>query len=252
MQVPVVALGADGCRRGWAVVSVDSQRQLDLFVAEHLGDVASRHPGAVLAVDIPIGLTDQPRGADLAARGVLGPASPSVFNAPPRTVVDEFRAGTVTTHAQVSARSRAVSGKGLSVQSWNLIPKVAEVDVLAEHVGDRLLEVHPEVSFRALADGGSLAPKWSSRGVHQRLSLLEQVGFAHVTGLPAGEHVAIDDALDAAVAAWTAHGAALGERLRSYPERPRQHDRGRSVAIWARDDTNWDDRTGTTGTDEQT
>lgn len=57
-----------------------------------------------------------------------------------------------------------------------------------------------------------------------------------VAGLPAGERLAIDDALDAAVAAWTAHGAALGERLRSYPERPRQHERGRPVAIWVRED----------------
>lgn len=234
MQVPVVALGADGCRYGWAVVSVDTHGSRDLFIAERVSDVAYRHPEAVLAIDIPIGLTDEPREADLAARGVLGAASPSVFNAPPRTVVDAFRAGTVTTHTQANARSRAVSGKGLSMQSWNITAKVAEVDALAEHAGDRLLEVHPEVSFRVLADGVSLARKRSSRGVHQRLSLLGQVGFSDVAGLPAGERLAIDDALDAAVAAWTAHGAALGEPLRPYPERPRQHDRGRPVAIWAR------------------
>lgn len=235
MQVPVIALGADGCRHGWAVVSVDTHGSRDLFVAEHVSDVAYRHPEAVLAIDIPIGLTDEPREADLAAREVLGAASSSVFNAPPRAVVDAYRAGTVTTHAQANARSRAVSGKGLSIQSWNITAKVAEVDSLAEHAGDRLLEVHPEVSFRVLADGASLARKRSSRGVHQRLSLLGEVGFSDVAGLPAGESLPADDVLDAAVAAWTAHGAALGERLRSHPGLPSQQDRGRPVAIWARD-----------------
>lgn len=230
----MLALGADSCRQGWAVVSVDTHGRLDLSVVPRLFEVVRRHPEAVVAVDIPIGLTDEPRDADVEARRVLGPASSSVFNAPPRTVVDEVRAGVLTSHAEADARSRAVSGKGLSIQTWNITAKVAEVDELVETDGSRVVEVHPEVSFRLLAGDAPLGRKRSFRGVHERLRLLGGFGVTHLAGLPAAGRLPVDDVLDAAVAAWTAHGAARGEPLRSYPQVPRQHDRGRPVAIWVR------------------
>lgn len=234
MSAPVHAAGLDGCRGGWAVVTVDAHGTATLSVARTVFEVAVRHPEALLAIDIPIGLTDGPREADTAARRVLGAASASVFNAPPRTLVDDVRAGAIATYEDANARARAVSGKGLSRQTWNITEKVAEVDRLADTAGDRLLEVHPEVSFATLAGGTSLASKHSALGVRQRLRLLDGVGLAGVTEQPPAGRLAFDDVLDAAVAAWTAHGSALGAGLRSYPTEPSQYDRGRPVAIWVR------------------
>lgn len=232
---PVIAVGLDGCPQGWAVVALDAGGGVELRAAERVTDVTARYPDALLAIDIPVGLTDEPvREADAAARRALGGAASSVFNAPPRTVVDEVRDGTLSSHAAASARGRALTGKGLSAQTWRITPKVAEVDAFAEAATQPVLEVHPEVSFRALAGDDRLARKRTYRGVLDRLALLDGVGLRVPTSAPAAWTLQADDVLDAAVAAWTAFGKAVGEPLRSFPPEPRHLDRGVPVAIWAR------------------
>ena len=45
----------------------------------------------------------------------------------------------------------------MSVQTWHLVPKIREVDAVADD--PRLVEVHPELAFAALAGTGPLASK---------------------------------------------------------------------------------------------
>ena len=114
----------------------------------------------------------------------------------------------------------------LSAQSFALRKKIIEVDACLE---ERVFEVHPEVSFAALADRQLLSPKRSWNGQMERRRLLAVAGIELPDELMAGQ-AAADDVLDAAVAAWSAGRKARGEAATLPPDPPIQD--GRPVAIW--------------------
>jgi len=185
----------------------------------------------VVGVDIPIGLPsgedeDWPRAADREARrGLRGRAS-SVFATPPRPVLE------CTAYDGANTLHRHLTGKGLSRQAWALGARILEVDALAAG-DDRVVEVHPEVSFAALADGGRPGRglphgKKSWNGQHVRRGLLAAAGIELPDELTGDVgRVPPDDLLDAAAAAWSAarfaagNGGSLGEPV---PDgRPNRH-----------------------------
>ena len=110
------------------------------------------------------------------------------------------------------ARSRAATGRGLSKQAFHLLPKVEEVDRLVDaHREVRIVEVHPEVSFAALAARPMAHPKRTPAGRAERVAALRTACPALVEALPtrlAG--AAPDDVLDAVVVAWSARRYATG------------------------------------------
>ena len=102
--------------------------------------------------------------------------------------------------------SRSITGKAISKQSWYLLPHIAAWD-RASFDRDRVVEVHPESSFRPMSPGTTFASKKSARGVGQRLSALTALVPAAAVldalgDIPDGP--AVDDVLDAAAAAWSA------------------------------------------------
>ena len=119
----------------------------------------------VVAIDMPIGLPDTGRRAcDLQAKRLLGAAHPRVFLAPPRGVLD------CPDHPTASARHRELAGgAGLSIQTWHIVDRMREVDDAADD--PRLVEVHPELSFAALA-GRVLDRKRTAAGRAERLAAL--------------------------------------------------------------------------------
>jgi predicted RNase H-like nuclease len=170
----------------------------------------------VIGVDIPIGLPDpgQRRRADEEARRFVGRRGSSVFPTPARGLLEaEFRAGL-----------------GISRQSHSLGVRILEVERAA--VADpRVMEVHPEVSFRAMAGEPLRYPKRTWNGLVERRGLLAEQGLVvPEADLGEGGRAAPDDVLDAAAAAWSAHRKAVGE-AHSLPEDPELID-GRSVSIW--------------------
>lgn len=208
----------------------------DAFVAATGAEAVARAEPAAVAVDMPVGLVDVAvRDADAATRADLAGAASTVFNAPARAVVDAWRRGQVTAHADASALSRQVTGSGLSQQAWRLVPKIAEIDELADAWGASLRECHPELAFRQLTAGQRLPRKRSWDGLMRRRAVLAEVGMTLPEVLPAGGHrAAPDDVLDAAVCAWVAGAIADGGPLRSHPALPQQTDRGRPIAVWTR------------------
>lgn len=228
------ALGVDGTRHGWVAVVLGDDTLEDVVCVPDLASLLGRVGDIPTAIDIPIGLLDAPRrAADVAARSLLGRAASSVFAAPCRAVVDAYRAGDLADHAGATALSRRVTGQGLSRQTWNLVPKIAEVDALVER-GATLCEVHPELAFRVLA-GHPLAGKRTWNGLMARLELLRGVGITLPTRVDGcGGGVAPDDVVDAAIVAWTAAGLHRPAGLDSHPAVPREFDRGRPIAIWTR------------------
>ena len=151
-------------------------------------------PASVVAIDIPLALPvdGTRRACEVAARALLGAQRSSVFFAPPTAVL---AAGS---HAAASALSRSAGSVGVSIQTWNIVPKIAE----ALGVWDgRLLEVHPELSFRAL--GRVSSSKKTAAGHAERLALLRTwLPVELPSPRPGG--ASVDDCLDALACAWSA------------------------------------------------
>ncbi len=247
----VVVAGVDGCPAGWFVVarfasgleppgtSVRGDGALFFEGAtswlcawrRSFAEVVNLVGGeAVIGVDIPIGLLDHAgrggRRCDREARVLLGPGrTSSVFSAPSRDALDS------PTHREANARSKAgsVESIGLSIQTFNIMSKVREVDDVLRQGGatqERVHEVHPELAFWEMGGRGTLPPgKKTVAGRQERQRLVEATGW--FSGLDLGRTLARfpralvgrDDILDAAAACWSA-GRLARDEARRVPERP--------------------------------
>lgn len=227
----VTVLGVDACAGGWVAVELRDGRYAGARLGPDLhGLVRAAQDGGVevVAVDMPLGLLDAGwRRADAEAAGLLGRLRGSVFRVPPRAVWQ------AESYEAANRRCRELTGAGLSRQSWGLAAKLREADdCLADPVGDRLFEVHPEVSFWALAGSRPLTHRKKSwAGQTARRALLAASGVALPDDLGDAGRAAPDDVLDAAAAAWSAHRIALG-RASCLPDPPERGPSGRQVAIW--------------------
>ena len=225
-------LGVDGCSAGWVVVALTDGVVDGVEVVAHLAEALADGPFDAVGVDMPIGLVDGPREADAAARRLLPGRASSVFSAPPRTVVDGARDGALGTHAQATARATEVSGAGISMQAWRLVPRIVEVDELLVD-GHPLHEVHPEVAFAVLT-GAPLPRKRSWAGITTRRAILDRHGVVLPDRFPGDESAAPDDVVDAAVCAWVADGIAGAGPVLTLPESTGQRDHGRPIVITTR------------------
>lgn len=186
-----------------------------------LGSLSDRD---AIGVDIPIGLPPTAiRRADREARRFVGPRAPSVFDTPPRAVLE------APTYEEARNLSQSEYGRGVSVQSYRLREKLLDVD--RARSGHPLFEVHPEVSFCALAGEPLLHNKRSWNGQMLRRRLLVGAGLALPDELGEAAAVAVDDVLDAAVVAWSAMRIASGAAI-SIPDPPEDDERGYPMAIW--------------------
>jgi predicted RNase H-like nuclease len=124
---------------------------------------------AALAVDMPIGLPDDGvRAADLDARRRLGARRSTIFPTPCRATLD------ARTYDEALAISRRVTGKGLSVQAFNLLARIREVDrLMRPELQDQIVECHPELAFARLAGAPVAQSKHTAVGIAERVSLLE-------------------------------------------------------------------------------
>ena len=187
--------GVDGCRTGWvlATVPVDGPLEFTVTLVPSFADLVGRDP-EVLGVDMPIGLAQSgPRACDVAARRLLGPRRSSVFPAPPRSLL---------------ACRTWEDARGISKQTFHLLPKMAEVDdVMTPALQARVREVHPELGFARLAGGAPMAhPKRTLAG---RLERLAALGLHEVPARLRG--AAADDVLDACAVATVARRLVTGE-----------------------------------------
>ncbi|MDI6825491.1 MAG: DUF429 domain-containing protein [Bacillota bacterium] len=173
--------GVDGCAGGWALVELVGGRPvMHLFVAEFAGVLERTKDARLVLVDIPIGLADAARGerrCDVLARKVLGDRGSCVFPAPIREVVDLPER---CTQAEASARQRQLTGRGLTMQAYCLLPKIREVDSLMRQnprLQETVRESHPELCFAALNGGNPVQHgKLSQEGRPERLRSIQGDG----------------------------------------------------------------------------
>ena len=201
--------GADGCRAGWFRVSLcpaSGELRFDL-VADARGLVTVEPAPSVLAVDVPIGLSDAgPRACDAAARRLLGrPRASSVFPPPIRAALG---AGS---RVEASRITEARDGRRVGAQAFGIYSKIREMDALLQSDSDlcrSVFEVHPEVSFLAWSGAPIDASKKSAEGRAARRALVESRYGRGVPERARSNHpraeLADDDVLDAFATLWTA------------------------------------------------
>jgi predicted RNase H-like nuclease len=203
----MIVVGVDGCSGGWIAMRWDgTARELEPnFHPNFLHLLEAHGDAAAIGIDVPIGLPmGTARRCDLEARRMLGrPRMASVFLAPDARIID------AETYAEANARSRTLTGKGLSRQAFGIMSKIAEVNaVMTPELQKRVVEVHPEVSFWAMSGAAMQHTKKRSAGFDERREVIARaMGFRFPQRRELRKmilYAAPDDALDAVAAAWTA------------------------------------------------
>ena len=227
LVVPV--LGVDACPTGWVGVALNGDSAPSAIWAKTIADLAIQVPDvAVIAIDIPIGLPDDgTRACDVAVRTAVGPRRNSVFLTPIRSALE------APTFEDANRQARAVTGAGISQQSYALRTKILEVERWVGTTTCRVCEVHPELSFATLAGRPLKTSKKTWAGARERLQLLDgaDVPLESDFGV-AGEKAGFDDVLDAAAAAWTGRRIAAGSAV-CFAASNEIDASGRPAAIWA-------------------
>ena len=171
VEASVLVAGVDGYRKGWVAVSLDPSGDVEVSTHVTFAEVLSLR-AQVIAVDIPI---DPPglgaRAADAAARAFVGGSrASSVFPTPPRAALE------ARTFSEANEITRTITGKGLSQQAFALGKKILEVHALAE-VDERVIEMHPEVSFCELSGAHVFESKHTPEGLERRREILADAGI---------------------------------------------------------------------------
>jgi predicted RNase H-like nuclease len=221
------ATGVDACAGGWVAVTLQPSA-----VGEPLGPLSATVVVAptldglllsgVVGIDMPLGLLEDGwRVADALARRALGRRGVTVFAIPPRPVWQQ------PTYAEANKNCRELTGKGLSAQTWGLRGKILEADAYRRTSAARLHEVHPELSFAALAGAPLAVSKHTEAGLIIRRERLAQAGITLPPKIPGAPE---NDLLDAAAVAWSARRIAAAQAV--ILTDPTQHaDNGTEIAV---------------------
>lgn len=179
-------------------------------------------------IDMPIGLPERGlRDCDLEARTMLRPHASRVFTGARRGLWD---------HASLADANRALKQggeAGVSIQLWNLGPKLVALDrLMTPDLQRRVREVHPELVFLRLNFGRPLPSKKTEEGIALRMRLLRREGFVELKDWIAGKAAAVktDDILDACAVAIGARDFTQGNVL---PRGAARKDaKGLKMQIW--------------------
>lgn len=223
-------VGVDGCRAGWLAIGLEAESSWQVNIFPDASSLWNHHRDAsLILIDIPIGLKGgrAERRCDPEARKLLGPRRSSVFPAPCRQAIY------AQSYQEACDVNQRLTGKRLSVENWNIIPKIRVVDCLLSDdtaARGRLREIHPELCFWGLAGRPMQHAKKRSEGLSERTQLLQSIYpqttdiIAHVLSAYRRKDVARNDILDALSAAVTARIG--GQNLASIPQEPEFDERG--------------------------
>jgi predicted RNase H-like nuclease len=220
-----VFVGVDGCRGGLFAVFLtgeDNQYcewEIGLFPSfSSLIDFLKKNYEQVeplILIDIPIGLKKGGSGerlSDIGARRILKARKSSIFPVPCREAVY------AENYEKACEVNKELTGKSISRQAWNIIPKIRDVDTFLaknEIFRGKVKETAPEVCFQAFTVSPIKYPKKSPEGFSERMTALKSICLAADKIVDAAlskyrrKEVAKDDILDALVAAVTAK---MGQR----------------------------------------
>lgn len=198
-------IGIDGCPGGWMVVA----RRQELWFAAVYPTILSIYEqygsNSRYLIDMPMGLADKKvsRTIETELRKKLSPVRhQSVFTPPVRDAV--YTPG----YKEALSINRSLTGKGISIQAWNISKKIRELDqfLIKNHEARVLFyESHPELCFHQLNQGPVYDTKHTAAGRQMRKLILfkNAPDIAQIIdSVPEG--AAETDLLDASVLALTA------------------------------------------------
>ena len=165
-------VGLDGCRCGWVCCQIQDEK-ISFVLLKHISDI-TRLNSTLIFVDIPIGLGDikVKRTIDIELRKLLSKSrKSSVFTPPIMEVLD------VENYKIGNEISKKITGKGISIQSWNISKKIKEVNdfkLSKESNEMNLFESHPELCFESLNKNPLMHSKKTDKGILERLDIINK------------------------------------------------------------------------------
>jgi predicted RNase H-like nuclease len=221
-------VGVDGCRGGWIAVNNAGQWAHCPFIEDLLLAV----PNGKIVIDMPVGLSGGgvTRTVEQYVRPLLGRKASSLFTPPSRAAL------AAETYAEACALNKHLLGTSISIQSWNIVPRIRELDEAlrnSQYEQKRVFESHPELVFMFLNKRQPLNNTKKTRdGQQERLNILKQYMnsvadyFEEGQSLFPRKQVQTDDLLDALALACIA-----GQKL--MPMAPLAQDEyGISMNLW--------------------
>ncbi|MBC7333712.1 MAG: DUF429 domain-containing protein [Actinobacteria bacterium] len=204
--------GIDGCKKGWLSILLDRNNRWKIVFYENIQSFwENNYDAELILIDIPIGLSEkgsQERKCDIEARKILGPKrGSSIFQVPCR---DSLYAKTYEDANNIHSR---LTGRKLSIQTWNILPKIREIDFFLQSerkASTKIRESHPEICFWAFSGHPMNYSKRKLEGILERKELLKSIypqtedllSYALSTYKKSG--IKVDDVLDALILALTA------------------------------------------------
>lgn len=200
-------LGVDGCRFGWIGICFFDQGW-SFYLEKHLKTLMEKSNPDICFIDIPISLSknESVRECDAELRKLLpNNFKSSVFNAPVKLVLE------AKDYLRGKEINQFITGKKITKQTWNIVPKIREVNNLLDHkpVYSRIFyEAHPETFFFRFNNDKPLNFKKKTPGGRiERLEILEQLYskagdiYNEIVMSTLRKNVNYDDVLDALVLA---------------------------------------------------
>jgi predicted RNase H-like nuclease len=207
--------GIDGTRNGWITAEFTG----DTWNLDYYEKLSSIDFDEAL-IDIPIGLPESStRKCDAEARDFLAPERHySIFNCPVRDAVY------ADSYQDACDINEEETGKRISKQAWNIVPKIREADKQAQK--RELREAHPEVFFKAIEEKSVIESKSSVEGLKDREEILKRFGDISVIEDFEAKDVSEDDLIDAMV-------LSLGSKfeLENIPGNPDKDSEGLEMSI---------------------
>lgn len=228
--------GIDGCKAGWIAVTFDDNNPFYkiLHTDSELAGILESFDR--IFIDMPIGLEDEiyTRECDMLLRKKLGAEyASSVFSPPIRPALH------APSYVEASMQSFEYTEKKLTVQAWNITPKIKTLDqLLAEKkvLREVLMESHPELIFMNLNGGMIFQKKNTKKGLRHRLDLIthhEEIAadfFREIKEDFRRNEVDEDDIVDAMALALAAK-LSVAKGVKTMPENPPSDATGLKKAI---------------------
>ncbi len=198
---PKVA-GLDGCPAGWLIFyGYDNEFDFQLISSIEEATPIFEECRNIF-IDIPIGLSSKAyqRQVEGQMRKLLQGRSSTIFTPPCREAVQR------KDHAVANKVNRQITGKGLSVQAFNISKKIAEVDnFLRTKRNFSLQESHPEICFKILKGKVLGTKKNTMEGQQERRDVIASISpdldlsVEKALGQYPKKQVRPDDIIDAAI-----------------------------------------------------
>lgn len=228
--------GIDGCKAGWLLISFDeNDSKYEVLRSEQALKEAFEQFDRIF-INIPIGLEDEnfERESDTLLREKLGSEyAEDVIDPPIRPAL------VAPSYVEANMTSFDFTERNLTLQAWNITPKIKMVDNLLREnktLQDKVLETYPEFLYQQLNGGMIYQKKNLKKGIKHRLELVREKEpkaedfFREIKEDFRRNEVEEHDIVDALVMAYFAK-AAINKDLKTLPAAIQPDSEGLKRAI---------------------